>query len=107
MNDRHRTIERYNKKVAARHKRINEFLLNDLGKSVATALEAITYTFQQVIKALNEFTERIKEMPDMDFKKKLAELAPALTPEQLAALEKIRGDGSNERPNNESESVGE
>lgn len=109
MNDRHRTIARYKKRHCK--KEDPYFFLNDLGKRLAPAIEHIYNGLfelaQAALDALKKFTEDIKSMPIEEFKETIAKIKPELTPEQLAILEKIRGDGNNERPNSETKSMGE
>ncbi len=101
MNDRHRTIERWKKKQAARNKHQNEFFLNDLGKAVLNLCDAITQTMSKAMKLIKDFSTKIKTMPEDEFQKKLEEFRPQLTDEQIKLLHKIRGDGNNDKPNSE------
>lgn len=110
MNDRHRTIERYKRKHRGKEEN-PYFFLNDLGKRLVPAIKrinnAIQNTVEAVFDALKKFTDDLKQIPWEEYEKKMAEIRPELTPEQIAILEKIRGDGPDDRPNSETKSMGE
>ena len=121
MNDRHRTIERWKKKQAAKNKHINNDSVTtivkaftdlgvklantftDLGVAIAGAVNIIFDEFKRLSSTIfdfaNDFVNYIKEMPEDEFQKKLEELRPRLTDEQIRLLYKIRGDGNNDKPN--------
>lgn len=101
MNDRHRTIERWKKKQAAKNKHVNEMFLNDLGKAIANLCDAISKTVTEAMKVIKDFYIEIKTMPEDEFQRKLEELRSQLTDEQIKLLHKIRGDGNNDKPNSE------
>lgn len=101
MNDRHHTIERWKKKQAARNKHRNKFFLNDFGKAVLDLYDVITKAVSEAMKVIKDFYTEIKTMPEDEFQKKLEELRPQLTDEQIKLLHKIRGDGNNGKPNSE------
>lgn len=99
MNDRHRTIARYQK----RHRKKEEnpyFFLNDLGKKLVPVMEnlyqALLNTVQKVFDALHDFVAELKMMPEEKYQKTLAELESELTTEQLTLLKKIRGSENDE-----------
>ena len=101
MNDRHRTIERWKKKQAAKNKYVNESFLSDFGAVIARALNILYDELKKVCNTLWNFAKEIKDMPEDEFQKKLEELRPQLTDEQIKLLHKIRGDGNNDKPNSE------
>ena len=101
MNDRHRMIERYKKKQAAKNKYVNESFLSDFGAVIARALNILYDELKKVCNTLWNFAKEIKDMPEDEFQKKLEELRPQLTDEQIKLLHKIRGDGNNDKPNSE------
>lgn len=101
MNDRHRTIERWKKKHAAKNKHMDVSLLYDLGVAVAKSLNILVNRIKEVWSTLIDIANEIKTMPEDEFQKKLEELRPQLTDEQIRTLYKIRGDGNNDKPNNE------
>ena len=109
MNDRHRTIERCKKKHRGKEVNLYSFL-NDLGEKLVPVIEqAYQITLDTVSKAfdaLKNFAEDIKTMPEEEYQKQMVELELELTPEQIAILKKIRGDGSDDRQNNPTESMG-
>lgn len=101
MNDRHRTIERWKKKQAAKNKHVNEMFLNDLGKAIGNLINALNETVTIAFKAIKNSITELQAMPEDEFQKRLEELRPQLTDEQIKLLHKIRGDGNNDKPNSE------
>lgn len=99
MNDRHRMIERYKKKQAAKNRHINEIPLTALGKAIGNLINALNETVTIAFKAIKNSITELQTMPEDEFQKKLEELRPKLTDEQIKALYKIRGDENNGKPN--------
>ena len=99
MNNRHRTIERWKKKQAAKNKHINKMFLNDFGITVANLYDAIAKTVQEAMKVIKDFYTEVKTMPEDEFQEMLEEHESEFTDEQIKLLHKIRGDGNNGKPN--------
>ena len=110
MNDRHRTIRRYRMKHLKKGD-VPYFLIEDWARSICPVIKKMTDGLiniaEKLFKAIYQFQEDIKAMPDEEFQKKYLDVKHKLTPEQIVFIEKIRGEKIDERPNNESESMGE
>lgn len=109
MNDRHRTIERYNKKHRKKAPTQEELIIDAIAKCIpsitnciAKLVEDAARAFQTVANVMHDFAESIKTMSEDEYQKKIEELKPELTSEQMAIIQKIRGDGNNDKPNSES-----
>lgn len=99
MNDRHRTLQRYKKKMAARHKTQKELFFGDLGKALLNMYDAIAKTVEEVIKFIKNFVAEIQTMPEDAFQEKLASFGSELTDEQINLLREIREHENNDKPN--------
>ena len=74
--------------------------LTNLVVKLAGAMNIFVDEFKRMCSTIIDFLKEINTMPEDEFQKKLEELRPQLTDEQIRLLYKIRGDGNNDKPNN-------